>query len=275
MSDIFLSANRNCFNFNGDCDADTGDIDFSGDVVINGNVYAGASIKAAGNIEVLGVVEGAVLQAQGDIILRNGVFAAGKGMVVSQASVIASSIENATVEAKKAILAGSVLHSNLFCIGTIQANSIVGGNTFAGRQITAKTIGSPVRTPTYLEVGMLPKYREREAQIEQESSQCDADIVRLLQLAKGLPDNRPEAVKEIRKRITHDLLSLRQKKIALAKETQEIAALFFAVDGGQVQVTEHAYAQCKITLGSVVYPVEWDGGAVTFKLVDSSVVTNS
>lgn len=261
-----------CFFINGHCDAKTGDIDFSGDVVVDGNVYTGMNIKAAGNIEILGIVEGASLHAQGDVILRKEVSAAGKGMIVSEKSVLALSIENATVEAKQIIMAGSILHSNVFCIGSVEASSIVGGNTYAGRLIKAKTIGSSLGAPSHFEVGILPKYRERKVEIEKESAQCDEGIVQLLQLAKGLPNNATEVVKELKKRIARELLSLQQQKTALENETQEIEALFLSIDEGQVLVSEHAYAGCKITIGSADYVVESDEDAASFKKEESSVV---
>ena len=56
-----------------DVDNSTGDIEFNGSVVVHGNVRTGFCIKCGGNIEVYGVVEGADLDAGGDIILHRGV----------------------------------------------------------------------------------------------------------------------------------------------------------------------------------------------------------
>ena len=55
-----------------DVDTSTGNISFIGNVCIRGNVLSGFTVEAGGNVEVWGVVEGAVIKAQGDIILRRG-----------------------------------------------------------------------------------------------------------------------------------------------------------------------------------------------------------
>lgn len=50
-------------------DTSTGDIEYEGSVLVNGNVLTNFSIKAQGHVEIRGVVEGARIEAGGDIII--------------------------------------------------------------------------------------------------------------------------------------------------------------------------------------------------------------
>lgn len=77
----------NLLEIDGDVTYLTGDIDFLGDVLVKGNIITSMTIKASGNIRVNGHVEGAVLYAGKDIILRNGMQGAGKGEIHCKGSV--------------------------------------------------------------------------------------------------------------------------------------------------------------------------------------------
>jgi uncharacterized protein (DUF342 family) len=98
-----------------DVDNSTGNINFIGNVSVRGNVLSGFVIEAGGNVEVLGVVEGAVIKAGGDIILRRGMQGMGKGVLVSGGDIIARYIENSNIEARNDIKAEAIMHSNVKC----------------------------------------------------------------------------------------------------------------------------------------------------------------
>ena len=66
----------------------TGNIESEGSVQVNGNVQAGFEIRAKGNVEVRGVVEGAVIEAGGDIIIARGMNGMGKGILRAGGRVI-------------------------------------------------------------------------------------------------------------------------------------------------------------------------------------------
>ena len=60
-------------------DISTGNIEYEGSVKVNGNVCTNFSVKAKGNIEVSGVVEGACLEADGNIIIARGMNGMARG----------------------------------------------------------------------------------------------------------------------------------------------------------------------------------------------------
>lgn len=78
-------------------DNSTGNIDYPGNVTVRGNVKGGFSIIAKGDIVVEGVVEDALIQAGGQIIVKRGIHGMTKGILRAQGNVICKFIENATI----------------------------------------------------------------------------------------------------------------------------------------------------------------------------------
>ena len=69
------------FHVPGDVDFNVGNIDFLGDVHVKGDVREGFVIKATGTVTVEGLVEGAVIEADGDVIISNGILGDDKAVI--------------------------------------------------------------------------------------------------------------------------------------------------------------------------------------------------
>lgn len=141
-------------------DNSTGNIDFEGSVKINGNVKTNFVVKASGNIEIKGVVEGATVEAGGDIIIARGMNGMSKGILKAGGNIICKFLENCSVEAKGYVETEAVLHSNVSAGTEINVNGkrafITGGVVRATNQVSMKTLGSPMAAETRIEVGADP-----------------------------------------------------------------------------------------------------------------------
>ena len=146
------------YEVSGNVDNSTGNIDFLGNVVIRGNVLAGFSVKAGGNIEIWGVVEGAAIEAEGDITIRRGILGNNKATIKSKGSVYTRFIERSYVEAANDIRAEAVMHSSVKCGGHLilegKKGLLVGGKSAIGKELIAKVIGSQMASTTIIEVGV-------------------------------------------------------------------------------------------------------------------------
>ena len=129
------------YEVRGNVDNSTGNINFVGKVVVKGNVLTGFEIKAEGDIEVEGVVEGAKLEAGGNILLKRGAQGSGRGVLICQGSLVSRFIENCTVEAGGDIIADAIMHCSISSKSSIELKGrkglLVGGNT-AARNDTRK-----------------------------------------------------------------------------------------------------------------------------------------
>jgi uncharacterized protein len=148
-----------------DVDFSTGNIHFAGSLRVQGNVLAGFSVTATGSVEIDGFVEGAVIEAGGDILIKGGVQGRNTARVRAGGSVTMLFAEHAVIEAGKDISAGEVLHADLSAGDRIQIamgkGQACGGRLRARSLIVAKLLGSELDVPTEAVVGYDPEAKKR------------------------------------------------------------------------------------------------------------------
>jgi uncharacterized protein (DUF342 family) len=177
------------YRINGDVGIKTGNVTFLGSIVITGNVEDNFHVKAAGNIEIFGTVQKSIVEADGDIIVRQGISGREEARIESTGgNIIAKFIQNATVITDKDIIVQEgIMHSNLMAGGRVLCKGkraqIVGGIIQATKLIAAKTIGSPANPQTDLIVGNNPKIQK---QIQEYEAKKNENQTKKDQLTKTL-----------------------------------------------------------------------------------------
>ena len=147
------------FTVKEDVDFSTGNIDYVGSVIINGDVKSGFSVKAKKDIQIDGVVEDAVIEAGGDVLLKTGFMGKGDGKIIAQGKVMVKFCENENIISNGDILIGDyVMNSNIQTKGNLivteQNGLIVGGEIYAVKGIEAKVIGNKKNVPTSIFAGV-------------------------------------------------------------------------------------------------------------------------
>jgi hypothetical protein len=191
----------------GDIGYKTGNIDFNGSVEISGNVLTGFEVRAADDIVVSGVVEGALLEAGGNITIAQGIQGGGKAHLKAGEGICARFANDARLEAKTAIRLATHLHNCQVSAGeevhvTGGRGVIAGGEVRAGHLIRAKVVGSDLGVKTILQLGLVSELNQRiheiEEAIEKETSRLAGLEEILMQLNKiretagGLPKDKEE-----------------------------------------------------------------------------------
>ena len=168
----------------GDVDLSTGRVEFFGDVTIGGSVSAGVVIRAGRNLVIEGTVESAELFAGGDIVLTRGVQGNLKGKIRSRGSIYANFIEQCDVHADVNIEANYILNANVRAGSRVVVNgkkgSIIGGKTFALKEISAYNLGNIAEVRTVIHAGYEQEVYDRfSASVEQEKEYKEklADVV--------------------------------------------------------------------------------------------------
>ncbi len=242
-------------------DISTGNIDYDGSIKVNGNVFTNFSVKAKGNIEVSGVVEGAYLDAGGDIIIARGVNGMARGNLKAAGNVVAKFIENAKVSAGGYVSTESILHSEVMSGSEIQVTGrrgfITGGRVCATNLVQVKTLGSPMGTDTIVEVGADPELKRQIKQVQQQAAECkrivDSLQPVLLSMAQKLNQGvkfNPEQLKNIREMVEAD----KKKKQELedcTKKLQELQVILDASNNARVEVNDRVYAGTRICIADV------------------------
>ncbi|MBN2040968.1 MAG: FapA family protein [Spirochaetes bacterium] len=193
----------------GDVSLETGNIVFLGSVLITGNVQDNFVVKAAGNIEVRGSVQKAFLEAEGNIIVRQGIIGREEAKIESTGgSVFAKFIQSAHVMVEKdVIVPEGILHSfidageRILCTG--RRAKIVGGVIRAGEEVNSKFLGSDTFTKTDVNVGINPKVLQQisdmksilnESKTELEKTNLNLNTLKAQKASSGgkLPPDKEE-----------------------------------------------------------------------------------
>ena len=272
------------YTVQGDVNLKTGNIIFLGAVFINGNVEDGFSVKAAGNIEVNGTVGKAELDAEGDIIVHQGITGKSAGVVRAGRSIWARFIENTIVEAgNMVVVSDGIINSQvdaykrIICRG--KRAHIVGGRLRASEEINAKILGSPTSgTETLCEVGIDPKSK----------MQLETLVAKRMEMGRQLDDIQLNLqtlinIKKQRKSLPEDkeaymgeLMDKRQLLMTdLQKNNEETGKIQEYLNTirtrSKVSASSKVYAGVKIIIKDSVNDVRTEYKAVTFILENNLI----
>ena len=262
-------------------DTSTGNIDFNGSVQINGNVAANFAVKATGNIEIKGVVEGATIEAGGNITIARGIKGMGKAVVNAKGNIIAKFIENATVIAGGYISTESILHSDAMAGTDITVTSkkgfITGGHVQADSKVEVRTLGATMGATTIVEVGVNPALKAKYIQTQKDV----AEIVKLIKNTQPVITNFTEK-KAKGARFTEDQIKYVKNAVALIEtkkkeletksaEMKEMDVLFAQTKKASVVVTGEVYPGTTIVIGDVSTNVLSSYRYCKFEKVDGNV----
>lgn len=249
-------------------DNSTGDIDYEGSVQVNGNVCANFTIRARGNIEVSGVVEGAYLEAGGDIIIARGMNGMGRGELNAKGNIVAKFMENTTATARGYVSAESILHSNVQAGDEVTVSGrrgfITGGKVCASNCVTVKTLGSAMGADTIIEVGADPTLKSRILDLQKEIAEASRVVKSVKPLLDATQQKMAKGIKLSPEQVQYmkSLIALNQlKKKEIEDKTQEMEDLqdsLASVTNAQVVVTGEVFQGTKIAIGdsSMIVPSE-------------------
>jgi uncharacterized protein (DUF342 family) len=275
------------FTVEGDVNLKTGNIIFLGTVIVTGNIEDGFTVKAAGNIEVRGTVSKAELDAEGDILLYQGVNGKGGGKIHAGKTIWARFIENANVEAGSMIVVtDGIINSyvdaikSIICMGK-RAN-IMGGRLRAGEEISANVLGNPTSgTETIFEVGFDPNNkRELErlfsekyvAEGELETVKLDLQtLINAKKQRKNLPEDKEAHLQELMERrqvLEDDLKKLTENIVKIQEYMNEMQVR------GKVSAAKKVYPGVKIMIRDAKEDIRTEYRATTFILENGLVRAN-
>lgn len=246
-----------------DVDTSTGDVEYDGNVVIKGNVITGFSVKAKGNIEVNGVVEGAYLEAGGQIVLKRGMQGMNKGILKANGNIITKFLENAEVIAGGYVTTESILHSKVSAKGDVivggRRGFVTGGEIRSGSLISVKTAGSQMGTNTLLEVGIDPRVLEEFRELEKKIATLQSDKDKLAQ-AVAMIRKKMQMGTQIAQDKLDNLKQITQSNVYIDAQLQEARKRYdelkLEVDSnssGAIKIQDIVYPGTKIVISNVIY----------------------
>lgn len=271
------------YTVEGDVNFKTGNILFLGTVFVKGNVEDGFTVKAAGNIEVMGSVGKCVLDAEGEIIVHQGILGKNEGKVRAGSNLFAKFIENARVEVDENVLVSDgIIHSfvdankRILCQG--KRASIVGGRLRAANEIHAKTLGSVAGTETILEVGIDPKRKEKLSQALHRRGQLEKELEELVRNISTL-ENLKKVQRDFPEDKQKNLAELNDKRSEILQELEEINGVTAEINtylqtikvSGKVSASDRVFPGVKIFIKNESLIVRNEFKSVTFCLEEKEI----
>jgi len=266
------------YEVKGDVDIHTGNILFLGTVIVKGNVEDGFSIKAAGDIQIMGSVGKCLLDAEGDVHIKQGIMGKLGGEIRAGGSVWAKFLEQVNVTAGKSVFVqDGIMHckvdatEKVVCFG--KRATIVGGRIRAGEIVNTKTLGSVSFTETIVEVGVDPKSRQRLYDLEKEKLESESALEKLNANITTLQNQRKagrsftEEKEELLEKMmaSSEELSVRLREIN--DEMNELKSyLKLLTTIGKISVLKNVYPGVRIAIKDIYYDVTNEFKYVTFVL---------
>ncbi len=208
----------------GDVDMKTGNVKFNGPVTVKGSVMPGFVVFAAGDLQVGGIVDGALLSADGSITVANGVKGAGKAVLRAKQNIAAGFIEQAHAMAVGDIrVKNSCLRSNVRCNGRLtlisDKGNFTGGNLKCRRGAEVQNLGHPNGVPTKVFFGQDYLIADRIQVEEKEIAKTRQNVAKIDMIL-----HRLEAAGEKTK-----LARARQEKLKFVKLIEKLSLRLFTL----------------------------------------------
>ncbi len=267
----------------GDVNLHTGNVLFLGSVTVKGNVEDGFSVKAAGNIEIFGSVGKCVIDAEGDIVVHQGIAAKTEGQIRCGHSLYSKFIEHARVDAGEYVLVtDGIVHSTvdanrmILCQG--KRAQIVGGRLRASEGINSKILGSVAGTETILEVGYDPRSKERLVTLEDTKKAVEKSLEEIELNVKTL-ENLQKVQQKLPPEKAQYLTEQNEKRSGLLKQLEECGREIGAINAhlaslntiGKISASERVYPGVKLAIKSASLAVRTEFKFVTFFLQGGEV----
>ena len=242
-------------------DNSTGNIEYQGNVLVEGDVNSNFSIRTSGDVEVRGVVEGAYIEAGGNIILVRGINGMGKGTLKAGGNIISKYMENCIADAGGYIETNSILHSKVHAGTEINVMShkgfITGGEVVANNRIRVKTLGSHMGADTRVTVGVDPAVIGRMGALNKEIQELQKNLKSMLpvldatkkKLAAGVKMT-PDQVKQIQA-LAANVKSSQERLIADNTELENLKAKMEEGSNASVDVTGEVFQGVVIAISDV------------------------
>lgn len=271
------------FEVDQDVDFSIGHIEYNGSVMIRGNVQPGFRVSAAGNIDVMGYVDSAFLEAGGHITIRGGVQGRNKGTIKAAGTIRTLFIQNAVVDAgEEAWVGESVMHSAVTAAKRVivegRRGVLVGGITRAGEEIQVRTLGSPMSTPTQLEVGILPALRSEWQEVHSRLQEIQLQLDKVKQAVDTLDAHWREAgslsgeKQLLYKKLQDTRVYYDQEEGTILERKKQLDASMMESKSAKVTVLGVAYPGIRLTIGQQVEYVRDEVGPCEFINVAAQVI---
>lgn len=248
---------------NGDLDASVGNISFVGDVIVKGEVFEGFKISSNSNIIVHGNVNGAVLEADGDVIIKKGCI---NSKVVAHGSVTINFCEHSNIRCDGDLNSSSFVICDVYCGGYLttkgKGGGLMGGKYTCLNSVEISGAGTKNYSPTLLTVGDNALLSEEKEAVNRQIEKLSGDLEKVVLVIDFLNQKKkelhtlPEDKEEMLGNACRQKIIIGVETKKLWKRIDEIDIALAQKQHLSVKCSGYMYPGVKIVINDAVYKVE-------------------
>ena len=241
----------------------TGNVDFDGSIYVRGNVGQGVSIHATRDVLVDGYTESSVIEAGGDIILKKGNNASGRGFLRANGDVMGMFFESARVWAGGKVSANYCLRSEIHAGTRIEISGrngvLAGGLAQAQNLIQATNIGNEASLATRLVLGNKDKNVQMQVDLQGREKKVSQELRLLLNAYQEFRKKFEPVIRNVHPTYLKledaiytkktELEELKKRKDAVEKEQKKQKS-------AKVVVTGNLYSGVSVEINGVIWRSE-------------------
>ncbi len=237
--------------------ASIGNIVFDGSVHVRGDVGENVLIKAGKDILIDGFVEGAELEAEGDIILRRGMNGDEKGKIRAKGNVTAKFLESADVYSGGYINIDYSMNSNLYAEKTVEAKlrtgAIAGGVCTGVKGVNAQNIGTRASVRTVVKAGISEALFKINSDTYKEYSAVKEELRILVNMRKELETKFSPAqltTQPVYEKVQNSIFSKSKAAEKLGAQLEEIKSQLMEIERATIYAKGTVYDGVRIQIGN-------------------------
>ena len=236
---------------------------FDGSIYVRGNVGQGVSIHATRDVLVDGYAESSVIEAGGDIILKKGNNASGRGFLRANGDVMGMFFESARVWAGGKVSANYCLRSEIHAGTRIEISGrngvLAGGLAQAQNLIQATNIGNEASLATWLVLGNKDKNVQMQVDLQGREKKVSQELRLLLNAYQEFRKKFEPVIRNVHPTYLKledaiytkktELEELKKRKDAVEKEQKKQKS-------AKVVVTGNLYSGVSVEINGVIWRSE-------------------
>ncbi|HOF39039.1 MAG TPA: FapA family protein [Candidatus Hydrogenedentes bacterium] len=227
----------------------SGNIDHTGAVFVEGDVEAEARVRSVGDVEVRGIVEGADIDAGGNLFVRRGITGGGHRHIKAGGRVQARFLVETNIEAGDDVwVERESINSTVFTKGSfiMPGGRLVGGSVVAQGSIRVRQAGSEGLVRTRLAIELDPALTaaigEKDAEIKRIRSSL-MKIKETLSALKRKNSTLSDSAREALTLLAGNIEDMRSTLATLESEREELLAQLHSRGRPQIIVRTVAYPE--------------------------------
>lgn len=254
-------------------------IEFYGSMIVTGDIKSGITVKIGGDLTVYGTVEDVVIECGGNVVIKGGLFGAGRGKVTAMGSIDINHAYNHIISTPGDITIHKEVMNCQISAKRIFANyaSICGGNVTAQNLIEVKELGKEQFARTTVSIAgkyqLMELFQSMEKEIEELTKKIKDYKEEIFKLAKeklnsiAFPPEKEEQLTNLRLEMDNLNKSLTEKR-----ESRDKLVVELKQSVPKLVVSGTVHSNVYISINDISYLVSEPMRNVTFFEKDNEIM---